>query len=92
MTETVKSKDTKISQLKKDIETLKTKIAQAKKTTNKDGVSNAKIRTWRKALKKAQRRIRLLSGKKLAAKRGPEEKKETASASATPAAMPAPKT
>jgi hypothetical protein len=84
MAEIVKSKDEKINRLKKDIELLKSKITPAKKNTTQDKVVIGKIRTWRKALKKAQRRIRLLSGKKLASKKGPEDKKTTAAAPAAP--------
>lgn len=51
-------------ELKKSIETLKGKVAEAKKGATKP--SDAKLRDARKALKRAQRRLRQASGKKLA--------------------------
>ncbi len=50
-------------EIKKSIETLKGKVAEAKKAAAKP--SDVKFRDARKALKRAQRRLRQLSGKKL---------------------------
>ena len=50
-------------ELKKSIEALKGKVAEAKKAAGKP--SEEKFRDARKALKRAQRRLRQLSGKKL---------------------------
>ncbi len=51
-------------ELKKSIETLKGKVAEAKKASTKP--SDEKLRGARKALKRAQRRLRQATGKKLA--------------------------
>lgn len=51
-------------ELKKSVETLKGKVAEARKAAAKP--SDEKLRNARKALKRAQRRLRQLSGKKLA--------------------------
>lgn len=52
----------KIEDLKKEVELLKSKIHQGDKTEDKNLLP--KIRTWRKKMKRAQRRIRLLASKK----------------------------
>lgn len=51
-------------ELKKSIETLKAKVAEAKKAATRPG--DEKLRDARKALKRAQRRLRQVTGKKLA--------------------------
>lgn len=59
----------RVGELKKSIEKLKVKIDQTKKSKTDDSSSIVKIRSWRKSVKKAQRKIRFLTGKKLAAKK-----------------------
>lgn len=51
-------------ELKKSIEALKGKVAEARKTATRRGDKN--LREARKALKRAQRRLRQITGKKLA--------------------------
>ena len=86
MTEKQESQEP-ISRFKKDIEILKNKIIQAGKNKSEDKSVTIKRRLWKKSIKRAQRKIRFLTGKKLSAKKsaGTEDKKTAAAAPAAQA-------
>lgn len=72
MTQTEKEKG-HIGELKKSIEVLKSKIVKAEKNQTNDSAWLVKTRSWRKSIKRAQRKMSFLAGKKIAAKRLPEQ-------------------
>jgi hypothetical protein len=76
MTEKQAPKD-QVDRLKKDIETLKNKIVKSGGNKSEDKTVILKSRTWRKSIKRAQRKVRFLTGKKLLSKRsaGADDKK-----------------
>ena len=74
----------KLEDLKKEIELLRSKIRQAEKSGDKNLLP--KIRTWRKNMKRAQRKMRFLGGKKGAMPK--EKSKEQPAEKAEPLSPP----
>jgi len=75
MTQIKKEKDP-VGELKKSIEVLKLKIVKAEKNQTNGSVWLVKARSWRKSIKRAQRRMSFLAGKKTAIKKPPPEQGE----------------
>lgn len=75
MIQTKKEKD-HVGELKKSIEVLKLKIAKAEKNQTNDSAWLVKTRSWRKSIKRAQRKMSFLAGKKIAAKKPSSEQGE----------------
>ena len=75
----------KVEELQTKVKTLKTKVQEADKNTDKSKLAEA--RTLHKSLRRAQRKIRAMAGKKLPAKKE-EGKPAEAAATAAPAAEP----
>ena len=82
----------KVEELQTKVKVLRAKAQEADKNTDKSKLAEA--RTLHKNLKRAQRKVRAMTGRKLPPKKGEEGKKEapaaapTATAPAKPAATP----
>ncbi|MBI4834044.1 MAG: hypothetical protein HY811_04395 [Planctomycetes bacterium] len=78
----------KLEILQEKVKVLKSKISESKK--NKDKSKPEELRSFHKNLKRAQRKIRIMNGKKLAALTGAKKEEGTATpAQPAPAAKPA---